>query len=43
MVIARRAAEKLLNNDPRLESPHNQNLKEQVIKKYGSTIWSRIS
>lgn len=40
---ARNAAEQLLENDPELEHPDNQNLKRYLILQKDKNIWSRIS
>jgi ATP-dependent DNA helicase RecG len=43
VTIARNAAQKLLNTDPNLTSFTNQNLRNFIKDKYGTTIWSKIS
>ncbi|GHV34007.1 ATP-dependent DNA helicase RecG [Bacteroidia bacterium] len=43
VAIAGNSAQKLLNADPNLSDFTNQNLRNFIKEKYGTTIWSKIS
>ena len=40
---AKKIAEQLIENDPELENPANQPLKNYLLSLHGKTPWSRIS